>query len=105
MQTETAKTLDKILPVTLPGAVCVQWRTCGKTGCRCTSGQKHGPYYYRCWRAGGKLNMQYIKRAEVAAVQAACKQRQMKERELRQTLQQSNAEWKRLRAALRHYGM
>lgn len=48
------------LPKTLPGAVCEQWRTCGRKNCRCARGQPHGPYYYRFFRVNGRLRKEYV---------------------------------------------
>ena len=43
---------------TLQGALVTQGRRCGKTGCRCTQGELHGPYVYvalRRSRGGSRL--------------------------------------------------
>jgi hypothetical protein len=48
---KTENSLPKIEP--LPGAVCIQWKRCGKANCKCSNGMLHGPYYYRFWYAGG----------------------------------------------------
>jgi hypothetical protein len=29
------------------GGLVEQWIVCGKIGCRCSTGDRHGPYYYR----------------------------------------------------------
>jgi hypothetical protein len=29
------------------GGLVERWITCGKDGCRCQTGERHGPYYYR----------------------------------------------------------
>ena len=70
MITEPAKTLPKMLP----GAVCPQWKRCGKARCKCARGTLHGPYYYRFWREDGRLRKAYVKRADVAGVRAACEE-------------------------------
>lgn len=31
----------------VPGGLVERWIICGKEGCRCATGEKHGPYYYR----------------------------------------------------------
>ena len=70
----------------LPGAVCVQWRRCGKPTCRCArEGEPpHGPYFVRCYRySGGRQVRRYVKPADVEATRAAC------------------AEWQRLQSYLR----
>ncbi len=63
------------LPKTLPGAVCEQWRTCGKKRCRCANGQPHGPYYYRFFRVNGRLRKEYVPRHVVAETRAKCQAR------------------------------
>ncbi len=68
MQTKPAKPLPK----KLSGAVCAQWKRCGKVSCRCASGTLHGPYYYRFWREDGRLRKAYVRSADLAAVRAAC---------------------------------
>lgn len=56
----------------LPGKLCEQFIRCGKAGCRCQNGERHGPYYYRIWREGSRVQKAYVKREELEAVQAAC---------------------------------
>jgi len=29
------------------GGLVERWIICGKVGCRCSTGERHGPYYYR----------------------------------------------------------
>ena len=107
MENKSDNPLDKTsgqLPA-LPGVVCAQWRRCGKPNCHCVTGDRHGPYFYRCFRVGGKLRQQYVKREDVPQVQAACEQRQRNEQALRRTLQQSGAHWKQLQGRLRQLGL
>jgi len=54
----------------LPGVVCVQY---------VTRGNKRHAYYARFWREGGKLHKQYVRKADVERVRAACAARQEKE--------------------------
>ena len=84
------------LPKTLPGVVCAQWVRCGKPGCRCARGPGHLASY-RVWREGGRLRTCYVRRADLAAVQAACAARQREHREHSEALQQ----WRRLVAVVR----
>ncbi len=56
----------------LPGAVCAQYKRCGKPNCKCARGQLHGPYFYRFRWRGGRVTKVYIPLAEVEAVRAAC---------------------------------
>jgi hypothetical protein len=85
------------LPKTLPGAVCVQWRRCGRAACRCARGALHGPYYYRFWREAGRLRKAYIRRSELEQVRAYCAAR----RRARRTLLASWEQWRLLVAAVR----
>lgn len=41
-------------PHALRASLVVQFLTCGKKGCRCRSGQKHGPFRYlvQCLKSG-----------------------------------------------------
>ena len=51
-----------------PGAICEQFVKCGKAGCRCESGELHGPYHYLFYRDDlGKQRKKYIKRGSVEA--------------------------------------
>ncbi len=70
MKTKSENPLPKI--EALPGAVCAQWKRCGKPSCRCASGDLHGPYFYRFWRAGGRLRKTYVPRADVEQARQAC---------------------------------
>ncbi len=97
MTTQPAEPLPKMLP----GAVCAQWKRCGKPRCRCASGQLHGPYFYRFWREDGRLRKAYVKPADLAVVRAACDS----ERELLRAGRLARAlgrqDWQRLVALLR----
>ena len=54
VQTETMQTLPKM------GALCPQWKRCGKMNCRCAAGTLHGPYYCFFWRERGRLRKRYV---------------------------------------------
>ena len=59
-------------PLLLQGTVCTQYTRCSKPECHCRDGERHGPYYYRVWRDNGRVRKAYVKREDLAAVQAAC---------------------------------
>ncbi len=89
------------IPATLPGVVCVQYVTRGK---------KRHAYYARFWRERGKLHKQYVRRADVEAVRAACAARQEREtarREVRAKMVEAfgaaavNAQRRAIRAMIR----
>ncbi len=44
----------------LQGSLVALYRKCGKKGCRCERGQKHGPAYCLSYREGGVTQMVYI---------------------------------------------
>ncbi len=50
---------------------------CGKPGCRCTRGERHGPYWYVRWREDGRQRRRYVKPEELEAVRAEVNQLQM----------------------------
>ncbi len=97
MTTEPAKTLPKMLP----GAVCAQWKRCGKPGCRCARGALHGPYYYRFWREDGRLRKAYVRPSELAAVRAACDEERQFLRLGRLARALGQQDWQRLVSLLR----
>jgi hypothetical protein len=91
------------LPVApLEGEVCEQYIRCGKPGCRCQSGQLHGPYHYRIWREGAHVRKVYVKAAELDAVRAACEAHKRLSRSLKDVkhsrlrlAQSISREWRR----------
>lgn len=44
----------------LPGSVFARWSVCGKSGCVCQEGKKHGPYWVISARSGGKGSFTYL---------------------------------------------
>lgn len=40
---------------------------CGRPGCKCSSGEKHGPYYYISRTIEGKTRLEYVKEDQVRA--------------------------------------
>lgn len=76
-----SKVLPKVIPDKLPGTVHEQYIRCGKPNCRCAQGKLHGPYYYRFWRdRGGRLHKEYVHKADVEVVRAACEARRDEDR-------------------------
>ena len=72
-ESETRKPLPKTeRGVVLDGALCAQYKRCGKPTCRCARGDLHGPYFYRFrWRAGRAVKS-YVPLSQVEAVRSAC---------------------------------
>ena len=46
--------------------------------------QKHGPYYIRYWREGGKRHKEYVRLADAEGRRAACDERRQARRQVRQ---------------------
>jgi len=53
----------------LGGSLIVRWAVCGKEGCACRKGQRHGPYYILSTRSGGKGGYTYLPEPQVARAQ------------------------------------
>ncbi len=44
----------------LAGTLTEQARRCGKAGCRCAGGERHGPYAYFAPRTAGRGRLRYV---------------------------------------------
>jgi hypothetical protein len=53
--------------LTLPGSLVRQGRRCSSRGCRCQSGELHGPYLYVALYVGGRSRTLYVPGASEAA--------------------------------------
>jgi hypothetical protein len=74
----------KTLPKMLPGTVQPRFVRCYRPGCRCADGPyRHGPYFVRIWREGGRVRKRYIPLSKVDDVRARCEERRAFMRELR----------------------
>jgi hypothetical protein len=54
----------------LAGSLVEQTRRCGKPGCRCAAGERHGPYAYFAPRPAGRGRSKYVPSNLVALVRA-----------------------------------
>jgi hypothetical protein len=50
------------------GSLFSRFAVCGKTGCACARGEKHGPYYVLSSRSGGEGAFIYLKEDQVSRV-------------------------------------
>lgn len=65
-----ARSLPDVEPL-IAGSVVDQGRRCGKEGCRCASGELHGPYTYVVLpRAAGRSRTVYVPAAAADAVRS-----------------------------------
>ena len=103
LKNKIQNSLPKIQP--LPGAVCVQWKRCGKPKCKCAKGELHGGYYYHFYYVGGKLHKKYVKKAEVEQVKAGCLAYKTNRQEMRQLIKESLNDWRRLKQMLKEVGL
>ena len=57
----------------LAGSLFVRFGVCGKEGCVCRTGQKHGPYYVLSTRSGGKGGFAYLEAERLAEARVLVK--------------------------------
>ena len=88
---------DPLLLAPLKGVVCAQYVRCGKRECRCQRGEPHGPYYYRVWREGERVQKVYVKASELESVRAACEAH----KEITESLEKLRRERERLTRRMR----
>jgi hypothetical protein len=62
LEAKKAELLSKIRGCSemLQGSLVVIYRKCGRKGCRCERGEKHGPAYYLSYKEEGVTQMIYI---------------------------------------------
>ncbi len=74
---------------------------CGKLGCRCANGERHGPYWFLHWREGPVQRRRYVRRADVPAVEAIITERHAVDRTARQHAAQAVTDLQRIRNLVR----
>ena len=80
--------IPKSIPAKLPGFLTTQYVTCGNPNCKCTRGERHGPYWYRFWYDHDRRQRkEYVRKGDLVAVQAAIAAQQAEDRAARQLLQ------------------
>ena len=57
----------------LAGSLFMRWGVCGKKGCVCQTGQKHGPYFVLSTRSGGRGGFAYLDRAQAGEARTLVK--------------------------------
>ncbi len=53
----------------LAGSLFVRYGVCGKEGCVCRTGRRHGPYYVLSTRSGGQGGFAYLDESQAAEAQ------------------------------------
>jgi hypothetical protein len=97
-QRELVRTLLK-LRAQLQGSVFARYGECGKAGCACRQGEKHGPYYVLSSRSAGKGSFVYLDGERVDEVKGLVQQ----SREFRRGLARLRKLNQELVAALKTY--
>jgi len=57
----------------LAGSLFVRFGVCGKEGCVCRTGQKHGPYYVLSTRSAGRGGFAYLEASQMSEVRELVK--------------------------------
>jgi hypothetical protein len=75
----------------LAGSLFVRFGVCGKQGCACGEGRRHGPYYVLSTRSGGHGRFAYLdesRLAEARSLVTACREYRAGMRRLRRVGEQ-----------------
>ncbi len=91
------KRLDALLqdfPL-LAGSLVKQFVICGKPGCRCRGGRKHGPLFYLYWKEQGRSRSLYVPRDQVGELRRRIQNYRRLQRELARRLQRELRAWQR----------
>ncbi len=57
----------------LAGSLFVRFGVCGKEGCACRTGQKHGPYYVLSTRSAGRGGFAYLEASQMSGARELVK--------------------------------
>jgi len=52
----------------VPGGLVERWIICGKASCRCATGERHGPYYYRSVLKPSGPRLEYLGKGDQRVV-------------------------------------
>jgi len=86
--------LIELFPI-VAGSLVKQYVLCGKPGCRCQRGEKHGPLYYLYWREQGRSRSLYIPREKVAELRRQIQNYRRLQKELARLVRRQLREWQR----------
>src|SRR6266542_3246796 len=67
----------------LQGSLFERWAVCGKEGCACREGRRHGPYYVLSTRSGGKGGFAYLEGSQAAEAREVVKRHRAFRAEMR----------------------
>jgi hypothetical protein len=84
--------LTELFPITA-GSLVKQYVVCGKSGCRCQRGEKHGPLHYLYWKEQGRSRSLYIPREKVAELHGQIQNYRRLQKELARAVRHQLREW------------
>jgi hypothetical protein len=79
----------------LAGSLVKQFVNCGKSGCRCQRGQKHGPLFYLYWKEQGLSRSLYVPREKVVEMRRQIQNYRRAQKELAKRVRHQLREWQR----------
>ena len=91
---EQFQALVRLLPM-VSGSLVKQYVTCGKSGCRCARGQKHGPLYYLYWKEQGRSRSLYVPREKVDELRRQVQNYRQFQEKLTELLLRQLGDWQR----------
>ncbi len=69
------------------GTIQPKLLTCGKPNCKCTKGEKHGPYYYLAYhKEDGRMEWIYLPKKELAQIKSRIENFKNLKREIKELL-------------------
>lgn len=89
----------------LNGAICAQFKRCGKPGCKCSRGELHGPYFYRFIWHRGRMVKVYIRLANVEEARAACARHRQAQEKRRASMRDFTKAMATMRQMLKECGL
>jgi hypothetical protein len=79
----------------LAGSLVRQYVICGKSGCRCQRGQKHGPLFYLYWKEQGRSRSLYVPREKAAEIRRQIQNYRRVQKELAKQVRRQLRAWQR----------
>ena len=84
----------QLLPI-LAGSLVKQYVNCGKPGCRCQRGKKHGPLFYLYWKEQGRSRSLYVPREKVMEIRRQIQNYRHLQKELAKRVRRQLRTWQR----------
>src|SRR5471030_3248551 len=101
MKRKNVKVLPKTAAEIVNGGLYLQAVRCGKSGCRCASGELHTGYHYFFTRVNGKLHKYYVPKDAIDSFSELVNKATAQRRSEIRNYQQSRHLLKKMRATVR----